>query len=140
MQAKSKYFLGLTLIAVLLIALYFVVRNALGIEGAVDSKFLIVPAFYFITGLSHSLLVRSMSGDPRKFQTSFITAMGVKMLAYLAFLGAVHFLTGGIDLAFVTLFFFSYLVFTAYEMYALRWYRKAMDKDREAEEKKQKLP
>lgn len=115
MNRKNAYFLGLTGITGLLLVIYFLLSDKLPFQA-----FLIVVAFYFITGISHFILVKSITSQPTKFQTYFLGAMAFKMFAYLVFLALVHFVVSPINLSFVLCFFVCYVVYTAYEMLYLR--------------------
>lgn len=123
----NRYFLLLSLISVALGGGYIAFRKAAGLS-LVDENFLIIPAFYFITGISHQLLLRSVGSNPARFQMNFMMAMGFKMLAYLAFLGLMFYISSeGITMAFVLLFFVCYLIYTGFEMFALRWYKNSVN-------------
>lgn len=123
----NSYFLLLSLISLALSASYIAFRKASGLS-LVDDNFLIIPAFYLITGISHQLLLRSVSSNPSRFQMNFMMAMGFKMLAYLAFLGLMFYISSeGITMAFVLLFFLCYIIYTGFEMFALRWYKNSMN-------------
>ena len=119
MKQKYGYFLGLTGITGLLLLLFFSLPNVVPPHG-----FLVIAAFYFITGLSHFLLIRAVTANPNKFQTHFLGAMAFKMFAYLVFLALVHFLVQPINLPFVLTFFVCYLVYTTFELLYLQWMRK----------------
>jgi len=124
----NKYFIVLSLITMGLSAGYIAFRKASGLP-LVDENFLIIPAFYLITGISHQLLLRSISTNPNRFQMNFIMAMAFKMLAYLAFLGLMFYISNeGITMNFVLLFFLCYLLYTGFEMLALRWYKSEANK------------
>jgi len=124
----NKYFIVLSLITMGLSAGYIAFRKASGLP-LVDENFLIIPAFYLITGISHQLLLRSISTNPNRFQMNFMMAMAFKMLAYLAFLGLMFYISNeGITMNFVLLFFLCYLLYTGFEMLALRWYKSEANK------------
>jgi hypothetical protein len=125
---SNRYFLVLSLISLGLSAGYIAFRKASGLT-LVDENFLVIPAFYLITGISHQLLLRSVSANPNRFQMNFMMAMAFKMMAYLAFLGLMFYIsTDGITMTFVLLFFLCYLVYTGFEMLALRWYKSEANK------------
>jgi len=119
MNRNQVYYLGLTVLAGLLFAAYFALRDKLPFQTP-----LIIAAFYVITGVSHHLLVRAMTNNPQRFQTNFMLAMGFKMLAFLFFLALSHFLVAPITLPFVLVFFVNYMVFVVYEMVAMQRFKK----------------
>jgi hypothetical protein len=118
MNKNQLYYLGLTVLAGLLFAGYFVIKDKLPFQTP-----LIIAAFYTITAVSHHLLIRAMTHNPQKFQTNFMMAMGFKMLAYLFFLAISHFLVAPINLSFVLVFFANYMVFVVYEMVAMQRFK-----------------
>lgn len=113
--ALKNYFLYLSLITVVLMAVYYFFKNQL----PANADF-IIPAFYVITSGSHFLLQRALTREPKKFYNYFLAAMAFKMLAYLLFLAVMFLGFRGITMEFVAVFFSCYLVYTTFEILMLR--------------------
>lgn len=115
-QAALKYyFLYLSIITVVLMAVYYFLKDQL----PANADF-IIPAFYIITSGSHFLLQRALTREPKKFHNYFLAAMAFKMLAYLLFLAVMFLGFRGISMQFVAVFFSCYLVYTTFEILMLR--------------------
>lgn len=80
----------------------------------------IVPVFFIITLLTHLILVKSKSKDPRKFQMYFFGAGALKVLGYFAFIAVVYIAAGTLTRSFAAVFMIVYLIFTLFEMILLR--------------------
>lgn len=107
----KSYFIYLSILTVVLLAVYYFVREKLPLSAAY-----IVPAFYIITAGAHYLLVQSVTKEPKKFQLYFLSAMAFKMLAYLMVLSLIVFMDGTITIEFVIAFFITYICYTGFEM------------------------
>lgn len=113
--ALKNYFFYLSFITVVLMAVYYFLKDKL----PANADF-IIPAFYIITSVSHFLLQRALTREPKKFYNYFLAAMAFKMLAYLIFLAIMFLGFQGITMEFVAIFFSCYLVYTTFEILMLR--------------------
>lgn len=114
-SALKNYFFYLSFITVVLMVVYYFLKDKL----PTNADF-IIPAFYIITSVSHFLLQRALTREPKKFYNYFLAAMAFKMLAYLIFLAIMFLGFQGIRMEFVAIFFSCYLVYTIFEILMLR--------------------
>lgn len=119
---KKKYLqfiIRLTLISLILLGAYFILKGNLGPAILVPAIPLLILLFYFITALVHFALLRITELNPRKFVSYFMVATFLKLMNYMIVI-VVYVLTvkTGI-LAFVLTFFILYLIYTAFEVVTL---------------------
>jgi hypothetical protein len=111
----SNYFIYISLLTIFLLGIYFAFKDLLP-----NNAMYIIPAFYIITTLSHFLLLRALTRDPKKFLNYFLGAMSFKMLSYLIFLAVMFLGYQGLSISFVMVFFGCYVVYTLFEILFLR--------------------
>lgn len=112
MEKRLKnYVVFLFIITAILAAVYYFLKDKLHYQTVS-----VIPVFMIITLVSHLLLMKAVSKDPKKFFMNFITAMAVKMFAFFFYLTAMYLIYGEITNSFAFVFFVVYLVYTLFEM------------------------
>lgn len=90
------------------------------LPGAYFSSFPVIPAVLFtVTSLVHIYLVTASKGDPGKFISKYLGAMGIKILLYLLYIVVFLFFDRANAIPFLVSFLAMYAGLTVFEVISI---------------------
>ncbi len=112
-----RFLAGLLTISIIIAAIgAFYFTSAYGESDYISIFPFLLLFFLIFTFISYLFLVRTFLKKPRLFNNMFLTVTGLKMLFYLAFVGAYLYIHPRESLTFVIAFGVMYIVFSIYEI------------------------